>query len=82
MNSLSRVRTYGPNRASAVAHTDSTDLVFTSVELLEGKDDDVEEGAANETADEAVDEGADKGADEDVDEDFDEDADCHNNIVL
>ena len=82
MNSLSRVRTYGPNRASAVAHTDSTDLVFTSVELLEGKDDDVEEGAANETADEDVDEGADEGADEDVDEDVDEDADCHNNIVL
>ena len=82
LNSLSRVRTYGPNRASAVAHTDSTDLVFTSVELLEGKDDDVEEGAANETADEAVDEGADEGADEDVDEDVDEDADCHNNIVL
>ena len=61
-----------------IGKNDSTDLVFTSVELLEGKDDDVEEGAANETADEAVDEGADKGADEDVDED----ADCHNNIVL
>ena len=38
LNSLSRVRTYGPNRASAVAHTDSTDSVFTSVELVEDAD--------------------------------------------
>ena len=73
-NSLSRVWTNGPNRASAVAHTDSTDSVCTSVALVE---DEVAEEVAEEVADEAADKAADvdEAAEEDADEDDDEDAD-------
>ena len=76
LNSLSRVRTYGPNRASAVAHTDSTDSVFTSVELVEDEDED---------EDEDWDADGDGDADPIADPDADADADLEgpqDNIVL
>ena len=66
LNSLSRVRTYGPNRASAVAHTDSTDSVFTSVELVEDEDED-EDWDADGDADADGDPIADPDADADAD---------------
>ena len=75
LNSLSRVRTYGPNRASAVAHTDSTDSVFTSVELVEDADADTD-GDGDGDADADMDGHADADADVDVEPIAEPDADA------
>ena len=85
LNSLSRVWAC-PKQASAVAHTDSADSVFSSVEVVEDDDEDEDEDEDwDEDEDGDGDADADGDADPIADPDADVDADLEgpqDNIVL